>query len=367
MNIHPRYRKIYLECSVILNKIISKKTTLKTEIYKNKKPSSYIPIIEKVLQNYEILNKVISETKFFKNDQFYSLIVCNEIINGKLKNNHWKYKFESICNKDSLKHNIKQKYVRINTIKGSINDLKNINLEKTKLENVYKLLEPINFKENKFYKNGIFLVQNISSCLPAIILNPKSTDKIIDACAAPGNKTSHLSCLMNNQGKIFAVENDKQRFKILKNQVSKLGLKNVKLMSTDFLDIENDKLGKIDGILVDPSCSGSGIHDVYEKNEDRLKKLQNFQIKLLKHAMSFGADKIVYSTCSIHEEEGEEVIMECIKETGYKIKDLAECFNEKLFDGFEIKNGFIRCNSMENIESNGFFAALLVKEQKDNK
>lgn len=362
MNIHPRYRKIYLECSTILNKIISKKTTLKTEIYKNKKPASYIPIIEKVLQNYEILNKVISETKFFKNDQFYSLIVCNEIINGKLNNDFWKSKFESVCDKDLLKHNIKQKYIRINTLKGTVNDLKNIKLEKTKLDNIYKLLEPINFKENMYYKKGIFVVQNISSCLPALLLDPKPTDKIIDACAAPGNKTSHLSCLMNNEGKIFAVENDKQRFKILKNQISKLGIKNVKLMSSDFLEIGNDKLGKIDGILVDPSCSGSGIHDVYEKDDERLKNLQKFQIKLLKHAISFGADKIVYSTCSIHEEEGEEVVLESIKDSGYKIKNLAEIFKEKLFDGFEIKGGFIRCNSTDNIESNGFFAALLVKE-----
>ena len=79
MNIHKRFRLIYSECAEILNKIIDKKTTLKNEIYKRNKPVSYLPIIEKVIQNYDLLSKIIQDTNFMKKDKFYSLILFVKI------------------------------------------------------------------------------------------------------------------------------------------------------------------------------------------------------------------------------------------------------------------------------------------------
>ncbi|KAK6090620.1 hypothetical protein P3W45_000343 [Vairimorpha bombi] len=363
MNIHKRFRTIYTECSEILKKIINKRTTLKNEVYKTKKPVSYIPIIEKVLKNYDLLNKIITETSFLKKNTFYSLILCNEILTGKIANSFWKSKFENIMKDEKLKeHTTKQKYIRINSCKGSIDDIKALKYEKTIIPNVYKLVENIDLSKNKAYKEGKFVIQNIASCLPAYILDPKSGNTVIDSCAAPGNKTSHVADLLNNSGKVFAIEYDEKRFKILNNQIRKLGLKNVKTINTDFLDTDPSKYNNVDCILIDPSCSGSGIHDVYEKDEERIFNLQKFQIKMLKHAMKFSSPKILYSTCSIHKEEGEDVVLECLKESEYEIYDLSLMFEEKPFDGFDIVDKFVRCTSSESKETIGFFAALLIKK-----
>lgn len=362
MNIHKRFRLIYSECAEILNKIIDKKTTLKNEIYKRNKPVSYLPIIEKVIQNYDLLSKIIQDTNFMKKDKFYSLILCNEILIGKVKNKFWKEKFESVKKENELFHVIKQKYIRLNTVKGVHSDISNLKLESTFIPNVYKLLEAVDFSKNKAYKEGKIVIQNIASCLPAYILDPLPNSRIIDACAAPGNKTSHLSNLLKNTGKVYAIEVDPKRFKILNYHVNKLGLKNVETINKDFFDIKPDKYSNIDYIVVDPSCSGSGMHDFYEKDDERIKNLQKFQIKILKHALSFGAKKIVYSTCSLHKEEGEDVINEVIKDDKYEIFDLAKIFDNGVFNGIEVKDKFVRCVSTNNKETIGFFAALLVKK-----
>lgn len=363
MNIHKRFRTIYIECSEILKKIINKRTTLKNEVYKTKKPVSYIPIIEKVLQNYDLLNKIITESNFLKKDTFYSLILCNEILTDKINIKFWKTKFEEIMKDDKLKiHVIKQKYIRINICKGSVDDIKDLKFIKTGIPNVYKLTENVDLSKNKAYKDGKFVMQNIASCLPGYILDPKLDNTIIDCTAAPGNKTSHVADLLKNTGKVFAIEFDERRFKMLTHQIRKMGLKNVKAINIDFLETDPSNYKNVDGMLVDPSCSGSGIHDVYEKDEDRIKNLQKFQIKMLKHAMTFNSSKIVYSTCSTHKEEGEDVVLECIKDSEYELFDLNQLFKEKPFDGFNITDKFIRCTSSENKETIGFFAALLVKK-----
>ncbi|WUR04105.1 NOL1/NOP2/SUN domain-family member 5 [Vairimorpha necatrix] len=362
MNIHKRFRTIYSECAEILKKIVNKKTTLKNEIYKNKKPASYIPIIEKVLQNYDLLNKIIQETNFLKKDVFYSLILCNEVLIGKINNKFWLSNFEKIKKDAELVHFIKEKYIRLNKTNGTEKDLKELKLEKTFIPDVYKLIENVDFSKIKAYKNGKIVIQNIASCIPGFILNPELNSTIIDTCAAPGNKTSHVSDLLKNTGKVFAFEVDEKRFKILNYQIKKLNLKNVTSLNEDFLDVENTKYKNVDYMLVDPTCSGSGIHEIYEKDEERIKNLQKFQIKILKHAMTFGAKKIVYSTCSLHKEEGEDVVLEAIKESEYEIFDLQSFFTGNTFEGLEVVDKFVRCTSKDNKETIGFFAALLIKK-----
>ena len=70
----------------------------------------------------------------------------------------------------------------------------------------------------------------------------------------------------------------------------------------------------------------------------------------------------MYSTCSLHKEEGEDVINEVIKDDKYEIFDLAKIFDNGVFNGIEVKDKFVRCVSTNNKETIGFFAALLVKK-----
>lgn len=188
------------------------------------------------------------------------------------------------------------------------------------------------------YKNGRIVIQDRSSCFPAFILNPHpGKDKIIDACAAPGNKTTHLAAIMENTpGSIIAFERDDHRVKTLEKMCRKAGaLGCVKIQHGDFTETKPDNFPEVTAMLMDPSCSGSGIFGrAYERNlgtkektdktanpynKKRLEGLSTFQFTIVKHAMLFpNLRKLVYSTCSIYPEEDERVAIRLLEDPDLK-------------------------------------------------
>lgn len=186
----------------------------------------------------------------------------------------------------------------------------------------------------ELYKQGKIIIQDRASCFPATILNPQPGQKLIDCCSAPGNKTTHLaSFVQGTPGSIDAFEKDAVRAKLLSKMVTTAGCqKCIKINIGDFTKSNPDDYPEVEGILVDPSCSGSGIfgrkHEddaaaaasaEEETNRDdqkdkfRLYKLSEFQYHIVKHALMFGsAQKVVYSTCSIHDIENEEVVQKLL-------------------------------------------------------
>lgn len=139
--------------------------------------------------------------------------------------------------------------------------------------------------------------------------------------AAPGNKTSHLSAIMKNTGKITAFDMDRKRLDTLERLTGRAGCSNIKAVHGSFLDANPKDYSNVEYILLDPSCSGSGIvgrmdHLVqdFEENEaedtqERVNSLAEFQKQVLLHAFSFPKVKrVVYSTCSKHKEENEMVV-----------------------------------------------------------
>ncbi|KAJ7086076.1 S-adenosyl-L-methionine-dependent methyltransferase [Mycena belliarum] len=180
------------------------------------------------------------------------------------------------------------------------------------------------FHDDPAYKSGKLILQDKASCFPAVVLAPPARKDavVIDATAAPGNKTTHMSALMRNMGKLYAFERDRKRFGTLTMMLSKAGCKNVEPVNLDFLTVDplDPKFAQATHILLDPSCSGSGIvnrldhlleteEENQEAQEDRLNKLAAFQLTMIKHAMKFPkVSRIVYSTCSVHATENERVV-----------------------------------------------------------
>ncbi|KAL0238487.1 hypothetical protein GEMRC1_012960 [Eukaryota sp. GEM-RC1] len=184
------------------------------------------------------------------------------------------------------------------------------------------------------------VVQNKSSCFPVVVLNPPKNAVILDACAAPGSKTTMLAGWHNKPSKIIAVEICKKRFPLLErnlvgftSDIEPSLVPDVDLVPASFLDIEptDSPFNTVEYILVDAQCSGSGSFkvmsdsvlgkfiknpQVFEDGVDDVRvsknvltRLQDDQIELLSHALSFpSAKKVVYSTCSVHSEENEEVV-----------------------------------------------------------
>lgn len=202
--------------------------------------------------------------------------------------------------------------------------------------------------------DGKLVIQDRSSCLPPIILHPPQGSVVLDACSAPGNKTSYLSACMKNTGKVYAIELNKTRAELMRQRMETTNSTNVEVVNTSFFDITptDPKYCDVEYILLDPSCSGSGnIHtpqyldillststmispfnntgqsEMDETNGTQtsfdtniytppsteqlqhVKSLSELQLRLLRHALSFPKIKaIIYSTCSIYTYENEYVV-----------------------------------------------------------
>jgi NOL1/NOP2/sun family putative RNA methylase len=208
-------------------------------------------------------------------------------------------------------------YIRVNTLKINPETLKNrlenkgVVLKETFLPYAFEVLEsPFSIGATPEYLFGHYFVQSISSMIPPIVLNPSKDDLVLDMCAAPGGKTTHLAQLMNNEGVIVAVEIKSSRMKSLKANINRMGISNVIMLNMNALHLKKKNL-RFDKILLDAPCSGNVIKDksrsvtkediIYCSN--RQKELIDVGVDLLKEG-----GILVYSTCSAEDEENEEVI-----------------------------------------------------------
>ena len=163
------------------------------------------------------------------------------------------------------------------------------------------------------FRNGLITIQDESSMLPATVLNPQPGMKVLDMCAAPGGKTTHMAEKMNNEGSILATDLHPKKLDLIEENTARLGLTIVQTapidgrQATEYLKAED-----YDAILVDAPCSGLGVMrrkpDIkYTKREEDLQSLQTIQLNILKNAVQLlkVGGKLVYSTCTVDKEENE--------------------------------------------------------------
>ncbi|WVQ74949.1 hypothetical protein IAR50_004557 [Cryptococcus sp. DSM 104548] len=243
---------------------------------------------------------------------------------------------------------------------------------------------------DEWYEGGGAILQDKASCMPARVLMEEWVEgegECLDATSAPGNKTSYISALMNNKSKLHAFERSPNRFKTLEKMLAKAKCANVKAQRADFTDSDpkSKEFKNVTRILLDPSCSGSGIvnrldylvdDDTEEsdsKNE-RLEKLAGFQLQMILHAFKFpSATRIVYSTCSIHAEEDERVVMSALqsgiaKERGWGLAKRAGVIPswerrgrpEETGGNKDLAESVIRC--LPEDKTNGFFVSCFVRD-----
>ncbi|KAG8832406.1 hypothetical protein FRC17_001387 [Serendipita sp. 399] len=246
-------------------------------------------------------------------------------------------------------------------------------------------------QDSSLLKDGKIILQDKASCFPAYVLHPPSDPRIhvIDATAAPGNKTTHLSSIMKGRGRITAFERDVKRFQTLKHMLNRAGAHNVTPQNQDFLAVDPlaSEYRSVTHILLDPSCSGSGIVNRLDylvdsvenetdavETDERLKRLARFQLKMIRHAMKFPSlQRLVYSTCSIHATENEHVVLQALGSEEALDKKFRVESRENMIPSWPRRglkglddsipaDSFIRCLPEDG--TNGFFVACFVRNNE---
>ncbi|XP_034936959.1 probable 28S rRNA (cytosine-C(5))-methyltransferase [Chelonus insularis] len=227
------------------------------------------------------------------------------------------------------------------------------------------------FHDHSGYHTGAILLQDKASCLPSFLLNPTPGSVVLDTCAAPGMKTTHLAAIMKNEGKIYAIEKNNRRYETLCQFIELTKAHIVETIHENASYVDSKRCPDVEFILVDPSCSGSGMdRPEFDQNDrkcdpNRLKSLQSFQVFMLKHALSNfpKAKKVVYSTCSIYPEENEMVIDEILAgvKNSWQLVPITKLLHNKWNNyssmEFNCKNNCLYAKSDEDLTS-GFFVAI---------
>jgi 16S rRNA (cytosine967-C5)-methyltransferase len=165
------------------------------------------------------------------------------------------------------------------------------------------------------FERGWFTVQDASAMKVASVLAPAPGSRVLDMCAAPGGKTTHLAELMGNKGSIIACDVDDERLATLTSLCARLGIEIVGTVRLHPEKNEEPPVGPFDAILVDVPCSNTGVLGRRPEARWRLRQedfpgLVRLQTKLLVQAAERvrPGGAIVYSTCSIEPEENGDVI-----------------------------------------------------------
>ncbi|SFL87337.1 16S rRNA (cytosine(967)-C(5))-methyltransferase RsmB [Pelosinus propionicus] len=173
----------------------------------------------------------------------------------------------------------------------------------------------------KSLRDGLFQIQDESSMLVAHVLAPKPGEFIIDACGAPGGKSTHIATLMENKGRVLSTDVYEHKLVLTKENAQRLGLTIIDVQSLDATTLGDHYTRQADKVLVDAPCSGLGVlrrkaDSRWRKTEDMFKELPILQMAILKSAaecVKLGGT-LVYSTCTTEPEENQEVVDNFLKE-----------------------------------------------------
>ena len=245
------------------------------------------------------------------------------IIEELMKNNTIE-EVEEICKNLNLRPEI---IIRINKLKTTkeeiMRKLEDANIEYREIPDMedFLVLNKIKNIENlSLFKEGLFTVQDASAGLTAIVLNPQEDEKVLDACSAPGGKTTYIAELMHNKGKIEAWDIHEHRTKLVEKNAERLGIKIINTDVKNSAEYEEKYKEKFDRILLDVPCMGIGVikrkPDIkWQRKKEDIEEISQLQSKILETCSKYlkRGGYLVYSTCSILKGENEDIVNDFIK------------------------------------------------------
>lgn len=262
----------------------------------------------------------------------------------------------NICQNLNLRPNIS---VRINRLKGKV-ELG----EKGILEDFRTITGTKNITKTKEYIEGNITIQDEAAGLSSFVLAPKEGEMVLDACSAPGGKTTYLAELMHNKGKIIAWDIYEERLKQVNQNAKRLGIDIIQTEVHDATKLKEEYVEKFDKILLDVPCLGLGVirrkPDIkWNRQEEDIKEISDIQFNILKTCSKYlkRNGTLVYSTCSMLKEENDAIIEKFIKEGNFETVNIEE----------QIPNEFSKITTKDMVQflpsqkHDGFFITMLKK------
>jgi 16S rRNA (cytosine967-C5)-methyltransferase len=220
-------------------------------------------------------------------------------------------------------------------------------------------------REMQLYREGAVIFQDEASQLVSVLAGPREGSDVLDLCAGSGVKSTHLAEIMNNQGRILAVDLNPGKIKSLGQLARRHGAGIVECRAADAaLDLGAECHQKFDLVLIDAPCSGTGTLRRNPEIKWRLttaevERLSGLQKQIIRTAPAYlkQGGSIFYSTCSVLPDENEDVIREfCSEFPQFQLRRPARANGQVLDD-----SGYFR-TSPHRLGMDGFFGALLNKK-----
>jgi len=175
---------------------------------------------------------------------------------------------------------------------------------------------PMALEELPLFQSGRLFVQDESSMLVAHLLKPQPGETLVDLCAAPGGKSTHLAELMKDQGKIWSIDDHPHKIELIAQNARRLQLQCIEPHLADARDFMIPEGILADAVLVDAPCTGTGvlrrrIDARYRRKPEDIPQLVAIQRQILDHAAKLvrPGGRLVYSTCTLEPEEDQEQII----------------------------------------------------------
>ena len=192
------------------------------------------------------------------------------------------------------------------------------------------------------FQDGWFYVQDISSMTVAHAADPKKGDYIIDVCAAPGGKSSHLAELLDGSGMVEARDLTEYKVGLIEENILRHDLHNMKAVQQDATLFDEASVEKADILICDLPCSGLGVigrkSDIrYKMTAEKAHDLAVLQQEMLDTVWKYvkRGGKLIYSTCTIHKEENEDNVAAFLqKHPQFTLVEQRQIFPMEGSDGF---------------------------------
>lgn len=227
------------------------------------------------------------------------------------------------------------------------------------------------------YVAGLYHVQEEVSLIPPVLLDVSASDRVLDLCAAPGNKTAQLAVAMQNRGTLVANDRNVYRLRAVRRLIDRLGVVNTSVTAYDGVNFPRES-GYFDKVLVDAPCSCEGTSRKHPEaiprvSEESYARLAGTQRGLLRKAVQRCevGGRIAYSTCTYAPEENEMIVDDILGDFGpdtlrvlpARIDGLVSSPGITRWQGQQLSDELEQCLRVwpHQNDSGGFFVALLEK------